>query len=47
MHHMCAGVRFLFLDIHKGIDRATAQKTAKIVLLVSLILTAVLGVMIW
>jgi len=47
MHHMCAGVRFLFLDIHKGIERATAQKTAKIVLVVSLILTAILGVMVW
>lgn len=47
MHHMCAGVRFLFLDIEKGVDRATAQKTAKIVLVVSLLLTAGLGVLIW
>ena len=47
MHHMCAGVRFLFLDIHKGIERKTAQNTAWIVVIVSLILTAILGVMIW
>ncbi|MDD3265839.1 MAG: succinate dehydrogenase, cytochrome b556 subunit [Burkholderiales bacterium] len=47
MHHMCAGVRFLFLDVEKGLDRATAQKTAKIVLVVSLLLTAGLGVLIW
>ncbi len=47
MHHMCAGVRFLFLDIHKGIERKTAQNTAWIVVVVSLILTAILGVMIW
>ena len=47
MHHMCAGVRFLFLDIHKGIERNTAQNTAWVVVVVSLILTAILGVMIW
>ncbi len=47
MHHMCAGVRFLFLDIHKGIDRLTAQKTARWVLVVSLLLTLFLGIKIW
>ena len=47
MHHMCAGVRFLFLDIHKGIERATAKNTAWVVIVVSLILTIILGVMIW
>lgn len=47
LHHMCAGVRFLFLDIHMGVERATAQKTARIVLVVSLLLTVLLGVMIW
>lgn len=47
MHHMCAGVRFLLLDIEKGVEKATAQKTAKIVLVVSLLLTAGLGVLIW
>ena len=40
-------VDLLFLDIEKGVDRATAQKTAKIVLVVSLLLTAGLGVLIW
>lgn len=47
MHHMCAGIRFLFLDIEKGIDRVTAQKSARWVLIVSLLFTAVLGVWIW
>ena len=47
MHHMCAGVRFLFLDIHKGIERTTAQSTAWIVIAISLLLTIILGVMIW
>lgn len=47
MHHMCAGVRFLFLDVEKGIERSTAQKSARWVLVVSLLLTAVLGVWMW
>ncbi len=47
MHHMCAGVRFLFLDRHSGIERTTAQKTARIVLVVSILLTVLLGAMIW
>lgn len=47
MHHMCAGVRFLFLDIEKGIEKSCAQKSARWVLVVSLLLTAVLGVWMW
>lgn len=47
MHHMCAGVRFLFIDINKGVEKLTAQRSARIVLAVSLFLTAILGVMIW
>lgn len=47
MHHMCAGVRFLFLDIEKGIEKTSAQKSARWVLVVSLLLTAVLGVWMW
>jgi succinate dehydrogenase / fumarate reductase cytochrome b subunit len=47
MYHMCAGVRFLFLDIDKGTSIKTAKTTAWIVIMVSLILTGVLGVLIW
>lgn len=47
MHHMCAGVRFLFLDIHAGIERVTAQRTAKLVLVISILLTIFLGILIW
>lgn len=47
MHHVCAGIRFLFLDIEMGLERATAQKTARLVLVVSLVLTAIMGVLIW
>jgi succinate dehydrogenase / fumarate reductase cytochrome b subunit len=38
-------VRYLFLDIHKGVDLPTARLTSGLVLGVSLALTAVLGAM--
>lgn len=47
MYHMCAGVRYLFLDIHKGVEIRTAKLTARIVMVVSIILTIILGVLIW
>ncbi|MBS1210022.1 MAG: sdhC [Proteobacteria bacterium] len=47
LHHFCAGIRFLFLDMHKGIELETARKTAVAVLAVSLSLTVVLGVLTW
>jgi len=41
LHHFCAGIRFLMLDFHKGIDKYSAAKSAVGVLVVSLSLTAV------
>jgi succinate dehydrogenase / fumarate reductase, cytochrome b subunit len=46
-HHFCAGIRFLFLDLDKGIDLKTARATSVAVLVVSLALTAWLAVKIW
>lgn len=43
MHHFCAGIRYLFLDAHVGIDKYTAAKTAASVFVVSLLLTAIFG----
>lgn len=47
MHHFCAGIRFLFLDTHKGLELQTARATAKTVVVVSLALTVILGVALW
>lgn len=47
MFHMCAGVRFLFLDMDKGVDIHKAKLTAKIVIVISIILTGILGAIIW
>ena len=47
LHHFCAGIRFLLLDMHKGIDLPSARRSAGIVLVVSLVLTVALGVKLW
>jgi len=48
LHHFCAGIRYLFLDIGKGLDLPCARKSAGAVAIVSLALTAVIGgLLIW
>jgi len=42
IHHFCAGVRFLLLDLHIGIEKEEARKSAVAVLAVSIPLTLVL-----
>lgn len=47
LHHFCAGIRFLFLDLDKGVDLPTARNTSRIVLVVSIALTVIIGVKLW
>jgi len=47
VHHFCMGIRILLLDIHVGVDLPAARASALIVQVVSLLLTAILGVKIW
>jgi succinate dehydrogenase / fumarate reductase, cytochrome b subunit len=47
LHHFCAGIRYLFLDIDRGVDLATTRRTSYAVLAVSLALTALLGAKLW
>lgn len=42
VHHFCAGIRFLLLDLHIAIEKEAAHKSAFMVLAVSLPLTAIL-----
>jgi succinate dehydrogenase / fumarate reductase cytochrome b subunit len=42
VHHFCAGVRFLLLDLHVGIEKEAARKSAAVVLAVSIPLTLIL-----
>lgn len=43
LHHFCAGVRYLMLDMHKGVDLATARLSAGAVYIVSVPLTALMA----
>jgi succinate dehydrogenase / fumarate reductase cytochrome b subunit len=46
-HHFCAGIRFLFLDLDKGLELKTARLTSVIVLVASLAMTAFFGLKLW
>ena len=46
-HHFCAGLRYLVLDLNKGVELRPARISAAVVIVASLVLTAVLGTMIW
>ena len=46
-HHFCAGIRFLFLDLNKGIELQAARLSSLVVLVVSLALTAFFGFRLW
>ena len=47
LHHFCMGIRILLLDIHIGVDLPAARASALFVQVVSLLLTALLGVKLW
>jgi succinate dehydrogenase / fumarate reductase cytochrome b subunit len=46
-HHFCAGIRYLFLDLDKGVDLRTARLTSWIVIVAGLALTAWFGAKFW
>ncbi len=43
MHHFCAGIRYLLLDLHKGVELEAARLSSKIVFAVSIALTLIIG----
>jgi succinate dehydrogenase / fumarate reductase cytochrome b subunit len=47
LHHFCAGIRYLFLDIDKGVDLPAARASSYAVFAVSLALTVLLGMRLW
>ena len=47
LHHFCAGIRFLLLDVQRGIELAPARRSSIVVLVVSLALTILVGVRLW
>ena len=47
LHHLFAGIRYLALDVHYGVELQPARNTSWAVLAVSLLLTAILGWLAW
>jgi succinate dehydrogenase / fumarate reductase cytochrome b subunit len=47
LHHLFAGLRHIAMDMDVGVNLQSGRTTAKLVLLASLLLTAVLGAMLW
>jgi succinate dehydrogenase / fumarate reductase cytochrome b subunit len=47
LHHMCAGIRHLFLDLDVGTSLHVARRSAFAVFVVSLALTVSIGVRLW
>jgi succinate dehydrogenase / fumarate reductase cytochrome b subunit len=47
LHHFCAGIRYLVLDLDIGTDLPAARASSWAVLAVSIALTLALGVLLW
>lgn len=46
-HHLCAGIRYLALDLHWGTDLQWARNSSRWVMAASLLLTLIAGVWLW
>jgi succinate dehydrogenase / fumarate reductase, cytochrome b subunit len=46
-HHFWAGWRYLFLDLHIGIDKAPARTSAVLVLVLGVVTTIAIGWRLW
>lgn len=47
LHHFCAGLRFLAVDLHYVRNLAQARLSSKMVLVASLVLTVLIGERLW
>ncbi len=47
LHHFCAGIRYLVIDLDYGVRLAQARASSKWVIFVSLALTVLIGVRLW
>jgi succinate dehydrogenase / fumarate reductase cytochrome b subunit len=47
LHHFCAGLRYLAIDLHLVRDLAQARNSSKLVVAASLAMTIFLGVKLW
>ncbi len=47
MHHLCAGIRHLALDLHIGVTLPQARMGSMLVVAAGILLTALIGAMLW
>jgi succinate dehydrogenase cytochrome b subunit len=47
VHHFCAGMRYLLLDVHQFIELKPARQSSMVVLVASVVLTLGIGVWLW
>jgi len=47
LHHFCAGLRYLAVDLHWVRDLAQARNSSRVVMAVSLVPTIIAGVKLW
>jgi succinate dehydrogenase / fumarate reductase cytochrome b subunit len=47
IHHLIAGTRHILLDLHFGMDLIVARLTSKIVLIVSFVISGLIGAFLW
>lgn len=47
IHHLFAGIRFLLIDAHIGVDLKTARKTARWILIGAPVTAFILGIFLW
>jgi succinate dehydrogenase / fumarate reductase cytochrome b subunit len=47
VHHFMAGIRYLMLDVHVGIEKEAARSSARVVLIAGIVVTALIAWRIW
>ena len=47
LHHLCAGIRHLALDLHIGVMLPQARMGSMLVVVAGILLTALIGAMLW
>jgi succinate dehydrogenase / fumarate reductase cytochrome b subunit len=47
LHHLCAGIRHLAMDLHYGLELQSARATSYAVLGISIVLTLGIGAALW
>ncbi len=47
LHHFCAGIRHLAMDLHYGVALEQSRMSGKLVLVMGILLTILIGVKLW